>query len=272
MTREDFDSMHERKATESIRRRKPFASPRRTIRVAGPVFDGRRLKRRLRVADQTRGEEVDIDYVVVCDDRAVVRLGLEAMLRSEVPTLEVRAVTSLSEAREISEGKAGRGLLFVGGRKATSDLGDLGPRPPNVRFVLLLPDSDPARLRRAAALDVSGYLVEDALKRSSIRSVLLDVGAGNFPMPGAMADVLLGRTGTDRRATKMQLSDLQLQVLELLAAGATNKFIATTLGVPLHSVKRQVTKLLTVLQCGNRTTAATKAIQIGLISPDKASG
>jgi DNA-binding NarL/FixJ family response regulator len=260
--------MREPTTTGGIRRHAPFISSRRFVRVMNSANDGHGRGGTLRIPGQPRDEEVDIDFVVVCDDRAVVRLGLEAMLRSEVPALGIRTVTTLPEGLEVAERHEGRVLLLVGGRQATADLGQQRSWPQNLRIVLLLPDADPARLRRAATLKVSGYLVEDALRRSSVRSVLLDVSTGAFPMPEAMADVLLGRDGSDPGLARLQLTDLQVHVLELLASGATNRSIATSLDVPLHSVKRQVTKLLNVLQCENRTTAATKAVQIGLIAPE----
>jgi two-component system nitrate/nitrite response regulator NarL len=68
-----------------------------------------------------------------------------------------------------------------------------------------------------------------------------------------------------RQRVNPPLNDVQMRILELLVAGATNRAIAEHLGLSIHTVKRQVTKLLDVLNCENRTLAAMKAVRSGLI-------
>ncbi len=62
-----------------------------------------------------------------------------------------------------------------------------------------------------------------------------------------------------------QLTDRELEVLALLAAGAPNPRIAGQLVVSLDTVKKHVSHLLGKLGAANRTEAATRARQLGLI-------
>ncbi len=61
------------------------------------------------------------------------------------------------------------------------------------------------------------------------------------------------------------LTDRELEVLRLLAAGKSNQRIAHDLVVALDTVKRHVTHLLGKLGAANRTEAAARARQLGLI-------
>jgi LuxR family maltose regulon positive regulatory protein len=61
------------------------------------------------------------------------------------------------------------------------------------------------------------------------------------------------------------LTDREVDVLRLLAAGRTNQQIAHDLVVTLHTVKKHVTHILRKLGAGNRTAAVARARQLGLV-------
>ena len=61
------------------------------------------------------------------------------------------------------------------------------------------------------------------------------------------------------------LTDRELEVLRLLAAGKSNQRIAHDLVVALNTVKKHVTHVLGKLGAANRTEAVARARQLGLI-------
>ena len=61
------------------------------------------------------------------------------------------------------------------------------------------------------------------------------------------------------------LSPRELEVLELLAAGRSNREIADQLVVALDTVKKHVSHLLDKLGAGNRTQAVARARELGLL-------
>jgi ATP/maltotriose-dependent transcriptional regulator MalT len=61
------------------------------------------------------------------------------------------------------------------------------------------------------------------------------------------------------------LTDRELEVLALLAAGTSNSRIAAELVVTLDTVKKHVSHLLGKLGAANRTEAVTRARQLGLL-------
>jgi LuxR family transcriptional regulator, maltose regulon positive regulatory protein len=62
------------------------------------------------------------------------------------------------------------------------------------------------------------------------------------------------------------LSEREMEVLELLAAGKANREIADELYVTLHTVKKHITHILGKLGAANRTEAAARARELGLLS------
>lgn len=63
----------------------------------------------------------------------------------------------------------------------------------------------------------------------------------------------------------LKISGRELEVLELLAAGQSNKEIAKRLEVSPNTVKTHVTKLLTKLEARRRTEAIQRARELGVI-------
>jgi two-component system, NarL family, response regulator YdfI len=61
------------------------------------------------------------------------------------------------------------------------------------------------------------------------------------------------------------LTPREIEVLRLLADGASNKLIAHKLGISDHTVKFHVTSILSKLNAGTRTEAVTLGIRMGLV-------
>ena len=67
------------------------------------------------------------------------------------------------------------------------------------------------------------------------------------------------------RSLREELSQREIQVLHELAAGGSNKEIATALDVTEHTVKAHVKNILAKLPARDRTEAVTIALQRGII-------
>ena len=108
-----------------------------------------------------------------------------------------------------------------------------------------------------------------------MRALLARLSAARRIDPGYLAALLRAcvQTGAspNRRAAAAPpglvepLTDRELEVLRLLAAGRSNQRIARDLVVALDTVKKHVTHILGKLGAANRTEAAARARQLGLI-------
>ena len=139
---------------------------------------------------------------------------------------------------------------------------------------------------RARALDAltealtlarpGGYLRVFADEGAPMRDLLAQLSAGRRGDPGYLAALLRAcgqaDAGTPRTRAAVTppglaepLTDRELEVLRLLAAGRSNQRIAHDLVVALDTVKKHVTHLLGKLGASNRTEAVARARELGLI-------
>jgi DNA-binding CsgD family transcriptional regulator len=119
-----------------------------------------------------------------------------------------------------------------------------------------------ARDRLRLAIDLADPAFADW-----IASVLADVEGlelvGKDDEPDALVVAALG-AATELEAN-IELTARELEVLALLAEGASNKLIARRLGISAHTAKYHVASLLEKLDAVSRTDAVAHAARIGVI-------
>jgi DNA-binding CsgD family transcriptional regulator len=119
-----------------------------------------------------------------------------------------------------------------------------------------------ARDRLRLAIDVADPACADR-----IASVLANVEGvelvGKDDEPDALVVATLG-AGSELEAN-IALTARELEVLALLAEGASNKLIARRLGISAHTAKYHVASLLEKLDAVSRTDAVTHAARIGVL-------
>ena len=98
-------------------------------------------------------------------------------------------------------------------------------------------------------------------------SVLLEQVSGlRLAADGEPADIIVAAAPRERyRNADAELTPRELEVLGLLAEGASNKLIARRLGVSVHTAKFHVGRLLDKLDAVGRTDAVAHAARLGVI-------
>ena len=81
----------------------------------------------------------------------------------------------------------------------------------------------------------------------------------------ADAAIVSSRTAEKPAEPDAALTRREMQVLGLLAEGASNKSIALRLGISVHTVKFHVASLLEKFEAIGRTDAVTQAVRLGVI-------
>jgi DNA-binding CsgD family transcriptional regulator len=123
----------------------------------------------------------------------------------------------------------------------------LKPEPPPPAIVIAVEIADPALADRLAAL-------------------LADVPGVRLARPGEAADVVVALPEPAPPADPdAGLTPRELEVLALLAEGASNKTIARRLGISVHTAKFHVGSLLDKLDATGRTDAVAHAARLGVI-------
>ncbi len=98
-----------------------------------------------------------------------------------------------------------------------------------------------------------------------LAALLADVPGLRLAAPGEPADAALVAAPDAPRESDVALTPRELDVLALIAEGASNKTIARELGISVHTVKFHVASLLDKLDAEGRTEALAQAARIGAI-------
>jgi len=200
--------------------------------------------------------------VLLVDDHPVVRAGLSAVLNTGD---DIDVVAQAGTGREALEVLASTQVDVVvsdiqmpqmDGVELTAELGKIGGPP-----VLILTTFDTENLIVAAMnAGAQGYLLKDAPPEGLARAVRA-VNEGR-PVMSDQVTVALTRRLTQPRTS---LSARELEILEAVASGHTNKEIAQELFISQATVKTHLVHIFDKLGVDNRTSAVAKAREQQLI-------
>lgn len=120
------------------------------------------------------------------------------------------------------------------------------------------PARDPVRL----AIDVADPTLADRLASALALAEGIELVDAS---EGADATIVAGEGGGHVHGADVALTPRELEVLGLLAEGASNKAIARRLGISSHTAKFHVASLIEKLDAVGRTDAVAHAARIGVI-------
>ncbi|MEN2739836.1 response regulator transcription factor [Microbacterium sp. X-17] len=202
--------------------------------------------------------------IVIADDHPVVRAGIRALLDAEDDLEVIREAATADDAVLFAEQLAPDLVLMdlqfadgPRGAEATRRIRALDA-PPHV-LVLTNYDTD-ADILTAIEAGASGYLLKDAPPDELVAAVRA-AAAGE----SALAPVIAARLMARLRAPLTSLSTRELEVLELVAEGASNTDIAARLHITEATVKSHLVHIFTKLDVGSRTAAVSAARSLGLL-------
>jgi two-component system nitrate/nitrite response regulator NarL len=141
---------------------------------------------------------------------------------------------------------------------------------PEARLVVLADRFDFDAVVAAFRWGVDGYFVKEISSAPLVGALRL-VALGEKVLPSEMATCMGERpfqTGLPADLADVNLSDREIEVLQLLILGCANKVIGRRLGICEATVKVHVKAALRKLHVNNRTQAAIWAVQRGLIGYD----
>jgi two-component system, NarL family, response regulator YdfI len=102
--------------------------------------------------------------------------------------------------------------------------------------------------------------------RAELTAAIQAVAAGLSVLPASLLDDMLRLGGVDRAASNTEaLTPRELEVLALIAAGASNKLIARRLAISVHTAKFHVAGVLEKLGAHSRSEAVAIGARVGLV-------
>jgi DNA-binding NarL/FixJ family response regulator len=194
--------------------------------------------------------------VMIVDDHAVVRRGLEQLLAT-TDDLEVVATASNGEAALDVVASAAPDVVLmdlsmpvVDGVEATRRIVAASP---STHVVVLTSFAEQRRVLDALEAGAVGYLLKDA-EPDEVLAAIRAAHAGGSPLDPKAARVLLDAQRARRPARS--LSAREEEVLRLVATGLANKQIARRLDISERTVKAHLTSVFQQLGVTDRTQAA----------------
>jgi DNA-binding NarL/FixJ family response regulator len=199
--------------------------------------------------------------IMVIDDQAVVRQGF------------VSLINTVADMEVIAEGINGQQAIdlynqhtpdvtlidlrmpVVGGVEAISTIRH---NFPEARLIVLTTYDGDEDIYRSLQAGARGYLLKDVFFEE-LEAAIRTVHAGSRHIPAAIAE---------RLAERMASSDLtsrEMEVLELIVRGQSNKEIGASLAISEATVKSHINNILSKLGVTDRTQAVTTALQRGLV-------
>jgi DNA-binding NarL/FixJ family response regulator len=216
--------------------------------------------------------------LALADDHRVVRLGLEALVKTFDDIKLVGAADGGAAAVALCREKKPDVMLLdlsmpdVDGVMVARTLRDEGVP---TRIVIFTSFSDREGIVRALDAGAIGYLLKDA-ETPELHAAIRAAARGEAPLtPRAAMELLRQRepvglvnrqpsAAGDGRA-QVDLTDRERQVLGLLASGLANKQIARRLGISEKTVKGHLTNLFQRIGVSDRTQAALWAERTGAL-------
>jgi DNA-binding NarL/FixJ family response regulator len=206
--------------------------------------------------------------LLIADDHPVVRDGLNGMFADDPDFEVVGEAADGSQAIRLAEAVRPHVILMdlrmpgMDGVVAIAELARRG-NPAHV-LVLTTYDTD-GDVLPAIEAGATGYLLKDAPRDELLRAVRA-AAVGQSVLAPSVAALLMTRM---REPEPDLLSQRELEVLELVATGATNREMAARLFISEATVKSHLLHIYAKLAVADRAAAVAEAFNLGLLKPTR---
>ena len=208
--------------------------------------------------------------IIICDDQAIVRDGLEMLLKLE-PDIDIVGIAEDGVAAvEMVATKTPALVLMdlkmpiMNGVEATHQI---RTKYPEVKVLVLTTYDDDEWVFDAIQAGASGYLLKDTPRDEVVKAIRGTVTGKTYVDPSVAGKVLRQASSHQTQPATLitsELTDREIEVLRLLAKGLSNADISDRLFLSEGTVRNHVSAIMAKLGVSDRTQAAVIAIQHGL--------
>ena len=212
--------------------------------------------------------------VLVVDDHALFRRGLEMVLEQEPDIEVVGEASDGTEAVDVATETTPDVVLMDvrmprrGGIDACTAIKDAVP---STKIIMLTISDEEADLYDAIKAGAMGYLLKE-ISIEEVASAIRAVHGGQSLISPSMASKLLNefasmikRTDERQQVPTPRLTDREMEVLRLVAKGLNNRDIAKQLYISENTVKNHIRNILEKLQLHSRMEAVVYAVREKLL-------
>jgi len=199
--------------------------------------------------------------ILIVDDHPVVVAGLASMLGTQAGMVVAGSASSGEEALELLRTTTADVVLLdlrMPGMSGIDTLHALRRSKANTRAIILTSFETDEDIYRAVQAGAQGYLLKDSRQAEMVEAIRA-VHSGKRYFPRDIAARLA------ERMMRTELTPREVEVLQMLARGLTNKEIGNALEISGNTVRNHVNSIIEKLEVSDRTEAATTAILRGII-------
>jgi len=202
--------------------------------------------------------------LLIVDDHPVVREGLAGMLAGQ-PDFDVVGEAKDGADAVKQEGQLRPDVILMDLRMPNMDgvgaIKAIREKRPFANILVLTTYDSDADIVRAIEAGATGYLLKDTPREELFRAVR-SAARGESVLAPAVAARLMTRM---RAPASDSLSAREIEVLQLVAKGASNKEIGKSLHISTATVKTHLIHIYGKLEVSDRTAAVTVALEQGIL-------
>lgn len=208
--------------------------------------------------------------VMIVDDHPIVRQGVRSVLANHADIQVVGEADSAATLFAIVDSLKPDVILLdirMPGQSGIEVTQRLKRDYPNLRVIILTTYDDDEYLFGALRAGAEGYMLKSASQESLADSIRQVARGERLLSPDLVGKIMreFRNLANDKARAESGLTDQELQVLRMIAAGATNKEIAEKLYWSEVTVKRKVQDILEKMGVANRAQAVAEAGKRGLL-------
>jgi NarL family two-component system response regulator LiaR len=211
--------------------------------------------------------------VLIADDHAVVRRGLQALIDSE-PGMEVvgeaeDGVDALLKVRTLKPDVILIDLVMPR-KDGLEAIVEIKNEYPDARILVLTSFAEDDKVFPAIKSGALGYLLKDSSPHDLLQAIR-DVYGGESSLHPTIARKLIHEISqpSDLPLAAEPLTEREVEVIRLLARGLSNEEIGERLFIVRRTVRTHVSNILGKLHLANRTQAALYALREGIANLDE---
>jgi DNA-binding NarL/FixJ family response regulator len=208
---------------------------------------------------------MDTIRILISDDHPVVREGIAGMLAGQ-PDFEVVGLahdgdTAVTSHKSLSPDVTLMDLRMPG-LDGVGAIEAIRARKPSARILVLTTYDSDADILRAIEAGATGYLLKDTPREELFRAIRA-AAKGESVLAPAVASRLMTRM---RAPAAENLSAREIEVLQLVAKGNSNREVGKALYISTATVKTHLIHIYGKLGVDDRTAAVTTALEKGIIT------
>jgi two-component system, NarL family, response regulator len=199
--------------------------------------------------------------VILVDDHPVVRFGLAAIIGLQPDMAVVAEAGSGEEACSICARHPADVVLMdlrLPGLSGVEAIRAIRKERPKLRFIVLTTYDGDEDIHRALEAGAQAYILK-GMSHNELVNAIRTVHSGLKYIPASVSKSLA------ERPPHSELSARELEVLELIVKGHSNREIGEALGISEATVKWHVNIILSRLNVSDRTQATVAALQRGIV-------